>query len=106
MSENLQRSVEYQNLWNAINDAGVAQETGGNLAAINTNTKQFLVYDDVSTTGYVYFGYAPIGTAQSAAAWLIKKVPTSAGQTTYAAVTNAIPSTTQVWNNRTSLTYS
>ena len=92
--------------FSAISQSNLAKETGGNLAAINTNTQQFLAYDDVSTAGYVYLGYAPIGTAQSASAWLIKKLPTSAGQVTYAAITNGIPSTTQIWNNRTSLTYS
>ena len=78
------------------------------IGSVNTTDllTPFLAYDDTSTAGYVYMGYATIGTTQSAASWLIKKVPTSADQTTYAAVTSGVPSTTQVWNNRTSLTYS
>jgi len=56
---------------------------------------------DASTT---YLGIAQIGTATSAAGWQIKKISVSGTVTTiaYAGGTDAF---TQVWDNRTGLTY-
>ena len=68
-----------------------------------------LATDSVSDASYIYEGYAPVGTATSAGAWLIRKVPKVAGATNnkklYAAVTNGVVSKIQVWDDRTTLSY-
>lgn len=71
-------------------DGSINAVTGGSV----TYKKKF----DTSTTGVVYVGKAPIGTATSAAAWQISKTDlTSAasGTTTYAAA----GAFTATWDN-------
>ena len=59
---------------------------------------------DSATAGTVYFGYAPCGTATSAAKWRIKKTVTAANVATVTWANAGIDD--QVWDNRASLTYS
>ena len=60
---------------------------------------------DSSTAGTTYYGYAVAGTAVNAQGWAIKKVVVSGGTTNYLWSSGSL-TLNQIWNNRTSLTYS
>jgi hypothetical protein len=64
-----------------------------------------LITDSISTPGFIYIGYAKIGTALSDTTWTISKIDTSNSHITYAGVVANIPSSIEVWNNRTTYTY-
>lgn len=64
---------------------------------------QDLRLDDTSTANVTYVGYAAIGTATSAASWKIKKLDETTGLVITFAGSGAY---TQIWDNRTSLSYS
>ena len=69
----------------------------------NSFTDELIVKLDESLAGTTYIGFAPLGSATSAATWQIKKMVESAGVTT---ITFAGPSFNRVWDDRASLTYS
>lgn len=62
--------------------------------------------DDVSTSGMTYVGYATIGTATSAAFWQIQRIDESGTPvTTVIKWADGNANFDNIWNNRTSLTY-
>lgn len=64
--------------------------------------RQQIKVDTTTSTTLVYIGWAEIGTATSAALWLIMRIDKANG----ADITWANAGTPdQVWDNRTSLTY-
>lgn len=71
---------------------------------VNGGDQQILI-DDVTTTGMTYIGYAPIGTATSAAAWKIKRVDESGTPITTAVKLATGGVSTNIFDNRASFTY-
>jgi hypothetical protein len=61
--------------------------------------------DTVSTPNVIYTGSAPPGSSQGAAVWKITQTNTVAGQTISVLYANGSASYTNVWNNRTGLSY-
>lgn len=60
--------------------------------------------DDTSTINVTYVGYASMGALEAAASWKIKKIDETSGiSITWADGNNSFDN---IWNNRTSLTYS
>lgn len=60
--------------------------------------------DDTSTPNVTYIGRSKVGTATSASAWQIRKIDETSGTViTWADGDDAF---NQVWDDRTSLTYS
>lgn len=79
----------------------------GEVIVSNTGGEQALQLDDVSTTNMTYIGLAPIGTLTSAASWQIKKLDESATPTTLKILwADGNDTYDNIWDNRTSLTYS
>ena len=63
-----------------------------------------LLLDDTSTANVTYIGQAAIGSDESQAVWQIKKVDETSGIViTYA---DGDANYNNIWDNRTSLTYS
>ena len=60
-------------------------------------------WDDTSTANTIYVGYGAPGSITSSAVWRIMRVNTSTKAVTWA---DGIESYTQIWDNRTGLTYS
>lgn len=62
-------------------------------------------YDKTTTALTEYFGYAPCGTATSAAGWTVKKIVTDgSGNITVTWANKGIGN--QIWDNIATLTYS
>lgn len=89
--------LEYKNLLTGIYQA---------LSVYNPANvfNQPLIMDN-SVAGTTYYGYAVAGTATNAAGWAIKKVVVSGGNTNIL-WTNGNLNLTNVWNSRTTYTYS
>lgn len=64
-----------------------------------------ILMDDVTTTSMTYVGYAPIGTATSAAAWKIKRIDESGTPNTTVVKFATAGASTCIYDNRASLTY-
>lgn len=60
--------------------------------------------DDTTTANVTYFGFAPVGTATSAASWQIYKIDETSGAVKTWADGDA--NFNNVWDNRASLSYS
>ena len=83
-----------------VNVVAVANPDG---TAINDDIDYSTRLDDTSTVNTIYIGKAPVGSSESSAVWQIAKLDTSSGlKKTWSG--NA--GFTQVWTDRTSLTYS
>lgn len=80
---------------NPATDEGINQIAGN----------QAMQVDDVSTTSVTYVGVAPIGTSVGSAGWKIKKIDESGSPITTVVTWAGGGSYSQVWSNRTSLTY-
>lgn len=78
------------------------------MAGINTSiakdASRAQIIDQSDPTAF-YIGYAKIGTLTSAAKWAIQKVTVSGGTKTFQWA-NGVDTDNQIWDNRTSLTYS
>jgi len=59
------------------------------------------IVDTTTTSGTIYIGVADNGVASSAAEWFIKKIVTADG----ADITSVGTDFDQIWDDRTSLTY-
>lgn len=62
--------------------------------------------DDVSTTGVTYVGQASIGTSTNSPSWRIKKIDETGTPITMTVKYTGGGAFNQIWDNRTSLTYS
>ena len=80
---------------NPATDEGINQIAGNEAMQV----------DDVSTTSVTYIGVAPIGTAVGSAGWKIKKIDESGSPITTVVTWAGGGGYTQIWSNRTSLTY-
>lgn len=68
------------------------------------NVKLATNMDTTSTTDVVYIGFAEIASATSSPVWQIQKISTASGVViTYADGDDAFDN---IWDNRTSITYS
>lgn len=75
-------------------------------ALLEKNKNYAILIDDVSTTSMTYIGKANIGSATSAAGWQIQRMDESGTPTTTVIKwANGNDGFSNVWNNRTSLTY-
>ena len=82
----------------------VAVDSNGNVLDQPGATNYLTKVDEASST-VTYVGKADIGTATSADSWQIKKISTSSTVTTVA-YAGGVDTFSQVWDNRTSLSYS
>jgi len=77
------------------------------LASLSKQYEQIII--DENTTTITYIGYAEFGVATSAPRWLIKKItatsPTSPAGVTLIQYATGYNNTTNIFDNRTSLTY-
>jgi hypothetical protein len=64
-----------------------------------------LNYIDEASSTVFYFGYAPIGSAESSAVWKVERM-TIAGTVIKKEYANGVSTYTNIWNNRVSLSYS
>lgn len=80
---------------NPATDEGINQIAGNEAMQV----------DDVSTTSVTYVGVAPIGTSVGSAGWKIKKIDESGSPITTVVTWAGGGSYSQIWSNRTSLTY-
>jgi hypothetical protein len=62
-----------------------------------------IIVDDISSSDYIYFGKADVGSDTSDAVWQVKKFTIATGIFTHA---DGNASFDNVWDNRASLTYS
>lgn len=62
-------------------------------------------FDDVSTTSVIYIGKAPFGSATSSAVWQVKKIDQTGTPITTTIKYAGGGNFTNIWDNRTSLTY-
>lgn len=87
-------------------DGGQARATvvtvNGQNAVLTSDITMAVRLDDTSTANNIYIGKAPVGSATSASVWQISKLDTSSGLTKTWAGSAGF---TQIWDNRTSLTY-
>ena len=87
------------------------RESNGNMDwlqivnAINNPTSYAIQIDDVSTSGVTYIGKAGIGSTTSSAVWQVQKLDESGSPITTVIKWADSGQFTQIWNNRTSLTY-
>jgi len=73
-------------------------------AHFNVDETPLTTLVDTSGGSVIYIGQAIPGTATSASAWRIQQINTASGvQITYA---GGLPTFQNVWDNRTSLSYS
>jgi len=63
-----------------------------------------ITYIDTASSTTVYIGNAPASSATSESVWQIKRIDTSSGTTILFA--GGVPTFTQVWDDRASLSYS
>lgn len=73
-------------------------------AVVTTQGKTLITLLDEPTTTVMYIGKAEPGTATSAASWSIQKLDVVGSQTRILRAANG--EFTQIWDNRSSLTYS
>lgn len=85
------------------NEDGNATQVQLRDGAIPTTDVALATRLDDSATPILYIGKAPVGSAESAAVWQIAKLDTSSGLIKTWAGTAGF---TQIWDDRTSLTYS
>ncbi len=78
--------------------------TVGTQGPLTADIDYKVLVDDYTTPNIQYIGRAAIGSATSAAVWQIAKLDTSSGLVKTWADGDALFN--NVWNNRTSLTYS
>lgn len=79
----------------------------GNIVDFGSQSNLALQLDDVTTTSVTYIGVAAIGTATSAASWQIKKLDESGTPITLTIKwADGNDSFDNIWDNRSSLTYS
>lgn len=76
--------------------------TSGGIKVASSDSALAARLDDTSTANTIYIGKAPVGSATSASVWQIAKLDTSSGLVKTWAGSAGF---TQVWDNRTSLTY-
>jgi len=81
-----------------------ASDNGDGTFGIKTSDSALATrIDDTTTANVTYIGKAPIGSATSSDVWQVAKLDTSSGLIKTWADSAGF---TQVWDNRTSLTYS
>jgi hypothetical protein len=64
-----------------------------------------LQVDDVSTASMTYVGRAPVGSATSSAVWQIQRIDESGTPVTAVIKWAGGGASNQIWDNRTTLTY-
>jgi len=85
--------------------SSVMKNTGGDtsgIATVSPTRKSLIDEVDANTT---YIGFAPFGTATSAASWQIFKISVS-GTVTTTTYADGNDNFDNIWDNRASLTYS
>lgn len=96
---------------NVITDTTVGLKKGLDVNVISdinvttSATPEELSYIDQYSDTVFYFGYAPIGSITSAAVWKITRL-TISGTLVKTEYASSVSTYTQIWDNRTSLSYS
>jgi hypothetical protein len=82
---------------------------GGQGSSLQTVDPSFFlaqrVDDGVTDADVIYMGYAPPGTAESAAAWTIKKIDQTVSGITTITFAGGNAAAQNIWANRGDLTY-